>query len=169
MQKVATDEKNKRDARELLLFFDGIQESMDYRQDLARIRNDRNSREYEKIMKWTEVILQGNSFLNFSDGLMARSILFAMEEVFENYVACQIKKYFRENWEVSSQDKSYYLFEKPRDFRLRPDIVMKKRKDNRTVVLDTKVEKPSEVKNGGKAGVTGLDFRKYVRDDIYRW
>ena len=104
LQKVTTDERNKQDARELLLLFDGIQESMDYSQDLARIRIDRNSREYEKIMKWTEVILQGNSFLNFSDGLMARSILFAMEEVFENYVACQVKKYFRENWEVSSQD-----------------------------------------------------------------
>lgn len=54
-----------------------------------------------------------------------------------------------------SQDKSYYLFEKPRDFRLRPDIVMKKRKDNRTVVLDTKWKSLPEVKNGGKAGVTG--------------
>ena len=168
LQKVATDEKNKRDARELLLFFDGIQESVDYRQDLVRIRNDRNSREYEKIMKWTEVILQGNSFLNFSDGLMARSILFAMEEVFENYVACQIKKYFRENWEVSSQDKRYYLFEKPRDFRLRPDIVMKKREDNRTVVLDTKWKSLPEVKNGGKGWSDWIDFRKYVRDDIYQ-
>ena len=134
LQKVTTDGKNKQDARELLLFFDGIQESVDYRQDFAQIRIDRNSREYEKIMKWTEVILQGNSFLNFSDGIKSRSILFAMDEVFENYVACQIKKYFRENWEVSSQDKNYYLFEKPRDFQLRPDIVMKKGEGNRTVI-----------------------------------
>ena len=140
LQKVTTDGKNKQDARELLLFFDGIQESVDYRQDFAQIRIDRNSREYEKIMKWTEVILQGNSFLNFSDGIKSRSILFAMDEVFENYVACQIKKYFRENWEVSSQDKNYYLFEKPRDFQLRPDIVMKKGEGNRTVILDTKTK-----------------------------
>lgn len=108
---------------------------MDYRQDFAQIRIDRNSREYEKIMKWTEVILQGNSFLNFSDGIKSRSILFAMDEVFENYVACQIKKYFRENWEVSSQDKNYYLFEKPRDFQLRPDIVMKKGKETELLSL----------------------------------
>lgn len=71
LQKVTTDGKNKQDARELLLFFDGIQESVDYRQDFAQIRIDRNSREYEKIMKWTEVILLGNSFLNFSDGSRA--------------------------------------------------------------------------------------------------
>lgn len=54
---------------------------------------------------------------------------------FENYVACQIKKYFRENWEVSSQDKNYYLFEKPRDFQLRPDIVMKKGKETELLSL----------------------------------
>lgn len=163
LQKVTVNERNKQDARELLLFFDGIQESVDYRQDLARIRIDRNSREYEKIMKWTEVILQGNSFLNFSDGIKARSILFAMEEVFENYVACRIKKYFRENWEVSSQDKSYYLFERPRDFQLRPDIVMKKREGNRTVILDTKWKSLPDMKNEGWSA-----FNKKARNDIYQ-
>lgn len=168
LQKVTTDERNKQDARELLLFFDGIQESVDYRQDLTRIRIDRNSREYEQIMKWTEVILQGNSFLNFSDGIMTRSILFAMEEVFENYVACQIKKYFRENWEVFSQDGSYYLFENPRDFHLRPDIVMKKRERNRTVILDTKWKSLPEVKNDGNDWSAFRDFRAYVRNDIYQ-
>lgn len=168
LQKVTTDERNKQDARELLLFFDGIQESVDYRQDLTRIRIDRNSREYEQIMKWTEVILQGNSFLNFSDGVVTRSILFAMEEVFENYVACQVKKYFRENWEVSSQDGSYYLFENPRDFHLRPDIVMKKREGNRIVILDTKWKSLPEVKNGGNDWSAFRDFRAYVRNDIYQ-
>lgn len=163
LQKVTTDGKNKQDARELLLFFDGIQESVDYRQDFAQIRIDRNSREYEKIMKWTEVILQGNSFLNFSDGIKSRSILFAMDEVFENYVACQIKKYFRENWEVSSQDKNYYLFEKPRDFQLRPDIVMKKGEGNRTVILDTKWKSLPDMKNEGWSA-----FNKKARNDIYQ-
>lgn len=163
LQKVTTDEQNKQDARELLLFFDGIQESMDYPQDFARIRIDRNSREYEEIMKWTEVILQGNSFLNFSDGIKARSILFAMDEVFENYVACQIKKYFRENWEVSSQDENYYLFEKPRDFQLRPDIVMKKREGNRTLILDTKWKSLPDMKNEGWSA-----FNKKARNDIYQ-
>ena len=163
LQKVTTDEQNKQDARELLLLFDGIQESMDYPQDFARIRIDRNSREYEKIMKWTEVILQGNSFLNFSDGIKARSILFAMDEVFENYVACQIKKYFRENWEVSSQDENYYLFEKPWDFQLRPDIVMKKREGNRTLILDTKWKSLPDMKNEGWSA-----FNKKARNDIYQ-
>ena len=37
LQKVTTDGKNKQDARELLLFFDGIQESVDYRQDFAQL------------------------------------------------------------------------------------------------------------------------------------
>lgn len=40
-------------------------------------------------------------------------------------------------WEVSSQDKEYYLFTEPkRQFALKPDLVMKK--NDRVVVLDTK-------------------------------
>ena len=82
---------------------------------------------------------------------------------FENYVACQIKKYFRENWEVSSQDKNYYLFEKPRDFQLRPDIVMKKGEENRTVILDTKWKSLPDMKNEGWSA-----FNEKARNDIYQ-
>ena len=68
LQKVATDEKNKRDARELLLFFDGIQESMDYRQDLARIRNRGNltGKQFPEFFRWAygqiHIICHGGSF-----------------------------------------------------------------------------------------------------------
>jgi len=41
------------------------------------------------------------------------------------------------NWDVSTQDKGYYLFDSPRQFALRPDIVIV-RDDNTKVILDTK-------------------------------
>jgi 5-methylcytosine-specific restriction enzyme subunit McrC len=48
-----------------------------------------------------------------------------MEKVFESYVAKQLKKTLADlNWEISSQDKGYYLFDSPRQFALRPDIVI---------------------------------------------
>ena len=74
-----------------------------------------------------------------------------------------LKKYFRENWEVSSQDKNYYLFEKPRDFQLRPDIVMKKGEENRTVILDTKWKSLPDMKNEGWSA-----FNEKARNDIYQ-
>ena len=55
-----------------------------------------------------------------------------------------------DGWEVSVQDKGYYLFEEPRrQFSLRPDIVI--RKNDRVVVLDTKWKSlcDNEAKNYG--------------------
>ena len=69
-----------------------------------------------------------------------------MEKVFESYVAQQLKKALQDlNWEVSAQDKGYYLFDSPRQFALRPDIVIT-RDDGSQIILDTKwkslVDKP---------------------------
>ena len=78
------------------------------------------------------------SFTTFSGATASRALLFPMESVYESYVAKQMKKVMSpEGWEVSSQDKGYYLFMEPRrQFALRPDIVMKR--GERTVILDTK-------------------------------
>lgn len=61
-----------------------------------------------------------------------------MESLYESYVAQQMKKVFSPaGWEISSQDKGYYLFTGPRkQFALRPDIVCQR--DGRTVIMDTK-------------------------------
>ena len=139
LEKVTNDTRNKKDAKSLILTLDEITESVDYRQDLTKVKIDRNSKEYEKIMKWTQAILLEKSFINFSKEEEVRSILFAMEEVFENYVACQIKKYFGEEWEVSAQESSKHLFDNPLQFKLKPDIIM--RKNEETIILDTKWKK----------------------------
>lgn len=61
-----------------------------------------------------------------------------MEKVFESYVAQQLKRVLaNQPWEVSTQDKGHYLFNHPKQFALRPDIVIT-REDNSTIVLDTK-------------------------------
>ena len=41
------------------------------------------------------------------------------------------------DWEVATQDKGYYLFDCPRQFALRPDIVITRR-DGSRIILDTK-------------------------------
>lgn len=74
----------------------------------------------------------------FSGKTTSRALLFPMESVYESYVAQKIRKIFAaDGWEVSTQDKRFYLFMEPRrQFALRPDIVLKKEKY--TVIMDTK-------------------------------
>ena len=89
-------------------------------------------------MQWSKVFLLNKSFTTFSGNNNSRALLFPMEKVYESYVAKYLKKILREvGWEVSSQDKGYYLFMEPRHkFALRPDIVCKR--GNRIVIMDTK-------------------------------
>ena len=50
-----------------------------------------------------------------------------MNELFESYVAKKVEEIFTPvGWIVSAQDKQHHLFEKPKMFQLRPDIVIKK-------------------------------------------
>jgi 5-methylcytosine-specific restriction enzyme subunit McrC len=61
-----------------------------------------------------------------------------MEKLFESYVAQQLKKTIEDlGWDLSAQDKGYYLFDSPRQFALRPDIVIT-RNDGSHIVMDTK-------------------------------
>lgn len=88
------------------------------------------------------------SFTTFSGSTNARALLFPMEKVFEAYVSKNLKKVLDDlNWDVSTQDRKYYLFDTPKKFALRPDIVIN-REDGNRVVLDTKwkilINKPSQ-------------------------
>ena len=99
---------------------------------------DRNTKDYDLLMRWSRVFLLNKSFTTFSGGHNARALLFPMEKVFESYVAQQLKKTLLDlDWDVSSQDKGYYLFDAPRQFALRPDIVIT-RDDGSRIILDTK-------------------------------
>lgn len=89
-------------------------------------------------MQWSKVLLMNKSFTTFSGKNSSRALLFPMERVYERYVAQQMKKVAcSDGWEVSTQDKGYYLFVEPRkQFSLRPDIVLKRK--GRIVIMDTK-------------------------------
>ena len=64
--------------------------------------------------------------------------MFPMEKVFESYVAQHLRKALAETkWEISTQDKGYYLFDYPRQFALRLDIVIT-RENGTKIILDTK-------------------------------
>ena len=56
----------------------------------------------------------------------------------ENYVAYKLKKHPENTWETSAQDREKYLFDSPRRFAMRPDIVLRKKAEKRCMILDTK-------------------------------
>ena len=141
LQKLTTSAENSKKIRQLLVFFEMIDASMNYIADFSKVRINRSNKDYETIMQWSKVFLLNKSFTTFSGSNNSRALLFPMEKVYESYVAKHLKKILEEDgWNVSSQDRGYYLFIEPRlQFALIPDIICKHGK--RTIIMDTKWKK----------------------------
>ena len=138
LQKLTTSAENAKEIRQILIYFETVETSIAYEKDFSKVVIDRNTKEYENLIKWSRVFLMNQSFSTFSGTTTSRSLLFPMERVFESYVYRELKKAFAPvGWNCSQQDRGYYLFIEPRkQFSLRPDIVIEKNK--RVIVLDTK-------------------------------
>ncbi len=165
--------ENSKEIYRLLSFFELVEQSSNYEKDFSRVVIDRNTRDYALLMQWSKVFLMNKSFTTFSGSQDSKAILFPMESVYESYVARQLKKVMIPGgWDVSTQDKGYYLFEEPRkQFALRPDIVLYR--ENKCVVLDTKwkmlIDNP-----GRNYGISQADMyqmyaysKKYTTSDIW--
>ena len=165
--------ENQREIRQLLTAFELVQPSVNHQKEFSRVVIDRTTKNYEILLRWSRVFLMNRSFSTFSGGTKARALLFPMEKVFESYVAKQLRKALRDtDLEITVQDKGFYLFDSPRQFALRPDIVIT-RADGSKIILDTKwkrlVDKPRI-----NYGISQADMyqmyayaKKYMTPDIW--
>ena len=135
--RITQSAENQKEIRQQLPAFEMVSVSHNYQKDFSKISLDRTTEDYRTLMEWSKVFLFNKSFTTFSGSTSSRSLLFPMEKVYEAYVARHMKKIFgEEGWNVSSQDKGYYLFDTPKKFALRPDIVISR--NNHIIVFDTK-------------------------------
>ena len=173
LQKLTNSSENSKEIYRLLTFFEMVDISKNYEKDFSKVVIDRNTKDYALLIPWSKVFLMNQSFTTFSGQQDSKAILFPMESVYESYVARQLKKVMvPRGWDVSTQDKGYYLFEEPKkQFALRPDIVLYN--GNRCVVLDTKwkalIDNP-----GCNYGISQGDMyqmyaysKKYETSEIY--
>lgn len=138
LQSITNSAENQKEIRQLLTSFEMVRPSVNHQKEFSKVVIDRNTKDYDILMRWSRVFLLNKSFTTFSGGTSTRALLFPMEKVFESFVARQLKKELLDlDWEVFSQDRGYYLFDSPRQFALRPDIVIT-RDDGSKIILDTK-------------------------------
>ena len=130
---------NKRDLSILLTSFENVRESVDVTADFSKVKRDRSTKAYERALSWCRIFLSGRSYTSFAGSEVSVALLFPMEKLFESYVATFIQKRLDfDEYEVRLQDGGYYLFDAPKKFALRPDIVVRRKADGATYVLDTK-------------------------------
>lgn len=137
LMKLSKSDENIKEIRQLLTAFELVEASTNYDKDFSYVKIDRNTKDYELLMIWSKIFLYNKSFTTFAGKTSSKALLFPMERVFEEYVARRMKRVWgEEDWDVSAQDKGYHLFDSPKRFSLRPDIVARRGDD--LVIMDTK-------------------------------
>ena len=167
LYKNTTSSRNKTDIKTLLNAFNEVDESQDYKADFDKIVPDRKTSDYQTALMWSKVFLMGKSFTSFSGSEVAFALLFPMETLFESYIATQLKKKLNgTGYTLSAQDKTYHLFDEPKKFLMKPDIVIKHKETDRIFVMDTKWK----VLSDGKAnyGISQADmYQMYAYQNKY--
>lgn len=139
LYKHSASSRNKNDIKTLLNIFSEVDASTDVKSDFEKYLPDRNMKDYTTALLWSRVFLMGKSFTSFSGSEVALALLFPMENLFESYVAALLKKHLTPlGYSVSAQDKSYHLFDDPKRFAMRPDIVIRRKSDGAIFIMDTK-------------------------------
>lgn len=159
--------RNKSDLKTLLNAFAEVDLSIDYKRDFEKCVPDRNVRDYETALLWCRVFLEGRSFTAFAGSSIAMALLFPMETLFESYVAAQCRKVLKANeYDVSAQDKRHHLFDEPRRFLMKPDIVVTRKTDRAIFILDTKWKLLSD--NKANYGISQSDmYQMYAYQKKY--
>ena len=172
LYKNTTSFKNKSDIKTLLNAFSNVDESKNYQSDFSKITPDRKPADYRTALLWSKVFLMGKSFTSFSGSEVAFALLFPMETLFESYIAVHLKKALNHsNYTLSAQDKTYHLFDSPKKFLMKPDIVIKNNKSDKIFMMDTKWKILSDTK--ANYGISQADMyqmyayqKKYASENI---
>ena len=122
--------------------FDKISPSQNYDKDFAKCVNLRHFKAYELILLWCKIFLKKQTFTAYQGSQNAFALLFDMNELFESFVAWNLKRYVAQKGykcQIKTQESNRYLLEvggEPK-FQIKPDIVC--RKDNAVIfIADTK-------------------------------
>ena len=168
LQRKTNSLDNSQLAYQLLAHFDFTEPSSNYDKDFAAFHVDRRNKNYSEVMEWTKIFLKDESFTSFAGKTKAQALLFPMEKLFESYVAKQVNKIFSKNdWEVTIQSHEKYLFDSPKSFQLKPDIIL--RKNNRKIILDTKWKYLKTFKNisAGDMYQMYAYAKKHISEEVY--
>ena len=168
LYKHSTSSKNRNDIKTLLNSFSEIEASEDYKSDFSKYVPDRNMKDYTTALLWSKVFLTGKSFTSFAGSEVAVALLFPMETVFESYIATLLRKELvPKGYSVSAQDRKYHLFDEPdKKFLMKPDIVVTRKSDGATFILDTKWKVLSD--NKANYGISQADmYQMYAYQKKY--
>ncbi|MCY4361024.1 MAG: McrC family protein [Gammaproteobacteria bacterium] len=147
---------------QLRLCFDEIPLSRQWQTDWDRHRVDRTMQHYNSVMQWVGLFLFGHGLTTFRGKHVNQSLLFPMEEVFEDFVTHHIRKH-QDQFSVKAQRPQRplaHLDGTTPAFQMKPDISLTPfdKPDDVRYILDTKWKHINENANDPKRDISQTDM-----------
>ena len=143
---------------QLRLCFDEIPLSRQWQTDWDRHRIDRTMQHYNPVMQWVGLFLFGYGLTTFQGEHVNQSLLFPMEEVFEDFVTHHFRK-DQNQFSVKAQGPQKHLAQlngEVNAFQMKPDITLTS--SDKRYVLDTKWKRINENATDPKRDITQADM-----------
>ncbi len=137
LRRTVRNEENRRLLRELADAFADVPPTTDPASDWRRHSVDRTMQHYRPVMAWVRLFLFGHGLATFHGEHENRSLLFPMEEVFEDFVTRCFRRYQSE-YGVEGQGPQKKLTRDPAAFPMKPDITLADARGGTEFILDTK-------------------------------
>ena len=161
--------RNQQLLHQLRLCFADIPNSKRIDADWQRHRVDRSMPHYDSVMPWVGLFLFGHGLTTFAGKHVNASLLFPMEEVFEDFVSHAFRRY-QDEYPVRTQSpqKPLAKIEGNGAFQMKPDISLV-HKGEAKFILDAKWKRLNEGKNDSKHGISQADmYQLYSYGAQYR-
>ncbi len=155
-----TSDRNRQSLRELLAAFDNVPRSANIIDDWHKHDIDRSMHHYAPVMSWVRLFLFDQGLATFSGANTNLSLLFPMEQVFEDFVSHGFRHYQTE-FAVSRQgpQRSMASIGGRNAFMMKPDLSLKV--GNRAAfVLDAKWKHVDALREDPRHGID--------QDDMYQ-
>jgi 5-methylcytosine-specific restriction enzyme subunit McrC len=135
----------KEQVNELMLSFPDLDDIKVTKADFDRLQFDRKTHHYREALQIAFMLL-----LNYRPDIVSGTsnilaILFNMNDLWEEYIAVQIRKHLKDGWEIGLQKQKVFwsLNESSEEKIIKSDIVVK-HSNKKVVIIDTKWKLPDD-------------------------
>lgn len=157
LRRSVRNDANRQLLRELSDAFSVVPPSTDPATDWRRHSVDRTMQHYKTVMAWVRLFLFGEGLATYRGKHENQSLLFPMEEIYEDFVTHSFRRWQSE-YGVRAQGPQRTLTRSPEAFWMKPDITLGKRGEPE-FILDAKWKRlKSKAEDGEKRGIRQADM-----------
>ena len=160
--------ENRQLLRQLTAVFENVPQSTNLHVDWQKHHVDRSMRHYQPVMQWAGLFLFNQGLTTYSGRYSNLSLLFPMEQVFEDFVTDSFRRYQKKYFVTAQhpQEKLTTINGVP-TFTMKPDIFLTDREHK--FILDAKWKEISTKNDDHKHGIDQADmYQLYAYGKCYR-